>query len=104
MYKKPSTGADAKKKCEEMWYIWYTHIAYGPCRHSRDDLVDTVVAPASAEAAATAVADVRDEQERVGKYLARLKEVRNKRSAMEVSKGCRGTQYSIMHCNNRGGT
>ena len=55
------------------------------CRHGRDDLVDTVVAPASAEAAATAVADVREERERVSKYLARLKEVRYKRSAMEVT-------------------
>ena len=54
------------------------------CRHGRDDLVDTVVAPASAEAAATAVADIREERERVSKYLTRLKEVRHKRSAMEV--------------------
>lgn len=46
--------------------------------------MDTVVAPASAEAAATAVADVREERERVSKYLARLQEVRHKRSAMEV--------------------
>ena len=64
-----------------------------PCRHGRDDLVDTVVAPASAEAAATAVADVRDVRERVGKYLARLKEVRHKRSAMEV----RVTENTIHH-------
>ena len=42
------------------------------------------MAPASAEAAATAVADVREERERVSKYLARLQEVRHKRSAMEV--------------------
>ena len=54
------------------------------CRHGRHDLVDTVVAPASAEAAATAVADIREERERVSKYLIRLKEVRHKRSAMEV--------------------
>ena len=40
--------------------------------------------PASADAAATAVADVREERERVSKYLTRLKEVRHKRSAMEV--------------------
>lgn len=53
-------------------------------RHGRDDLVDTVIAPASAEAAASAVSDVREERERVSKYLARLKEVRHNRSAMEV--------------------
>lgn len=46
--------------------------------------MNTVVAPASAEAAATAVADVREERERVSKYLTRLQEVRHKRSAMEV--------------------
>lgn len=54
------------------------------CRHGRDDLVDTVIAPGSAEAAATAVSDIRDNRERVTKYLARLKEVRHKRSAMQV--------------------
>ncbi|KAL3149903.1 hypothetical protein ABBQ38_013268 [Trebouxia sp. C0009 RCD-2024] len=54
-------------------------------KHGREDLVDTVVAPASAEAAATAVADVREERERVSKYLARLQEVRHKRSAMEAA-------------------
>ncbi len=55
------------------------------CRHGRDDLVDTVIAPASAEAAASTVSDVREERERVSKYLTRLKEVRHKRSAMQVS-------------------
>lgn len=55
------------------------------CRHSRDDLVDTVVAPASAEAAAATVSETKENRERVAKYLARLKEVRHKRSAMEVS-------------------
>ena len=58
------------------------------CRHGRDDLVDTVVAPASAEAAASAVSDIREERERVAKYLTRLKEVRHKRSAMEVLSAC----------------
>lgn len=47
--------------------------------------MDTVIAPASAEAAASTVSDVREERERVSKYLTRLKEVRHKRSAMEVS-------------------
>lgn len=55
------------------------------CRHGRDDLVATVIAPASADAAASAVNDVREDRERVSKYLLRLKEVRSKRSAMEVS-------------------
>lgn len=55
------------------------------CRHSRDDLVDTVVAPASAEAAAASVTEIRENRERVTKYITRLKEVRHKRSAMEVS-------------------
>lgn len=57
-------------------------IAY---KHNREDLVSTVVAPASAEAAANAVSDVREERERVAKYLTRLKEVRHKRSAMEAA-------------------
>ena len=47
--------------------------------------MDTVIAPASAEAAAASVSEVRENRERVDKYLARLKEVRQKRSAMEVS-------------------
>ncbi|DBA88250.1 hypothetical protein WJX77_011440 [Trebouxia sp. C0004] len=54
-------------------------------KHGRDDLVDTVIAPASAEAAASTVSDVREERERVSKYLTRLKEVRHKRSAMQAA-------------------
>ena len=45
-----------------------------------------MIAPASAEAAASTVSDVREERERVSKYLTRLKEVRHKRSAMQVSR------------------
>lgn len=41
----------------------------------RDDLVDTVVAPAAAEAAASMLTTVREDCNRVRKYLARLKEV-----------------------------
>lgn len=54
------------------------------CRHGRQDLVDTIVAPAGAEAAATFVVEVTENIARVGRYLARLKEVRQKRSAMQV--------------------
>ena len=57
--------------------------------------MDTVVAPASAEAAATAVADIREERERVSKYLTRLREVRHKRSAMEV---CCALHCTALHC------
>ena len=62
--------------------------------------MDTVVAPASAEAAATAVADVREERERVSKYLTRLKEVRHKRSAMEVCTAlhCAALLCTALHC------
>ena len=55
------------------------------CRHQRDDLADTVIAPAGAEAASAALSDLRDNAERLRKYLARLKEVRSRRAAMEVS-------------------
>ena len=56
------------------------------CRHQRDDLADTVIAPAGAEAASAALSDLRDNAERLRKYLARLREVRSRRAAMEVSK------------------
>ena len=46
--------------------------------------MSTVVAPASAEAAASAVSEVREGRDRIAKYLASLKEVRQKRSIMEV--------------------
>ena len=55
------------------------------CRHQRDDLADTVIAPAGAEAASAALSDLRDNAERLRKYLARLREVRSRRAAMEVS-------------------
>ena len=51
-----------------------------------DDLADTVIAPAGAEAASAALSDLRDGAERLGKYLARLREVRSRRAAMEVSR------------------
>ncbi len=55
------------------------------CRHQRDDLADTIIAPAGAEAASAALSDLRDNAERLRKYLARLREVRSRRAAMEVS-------------------
>jgi len=62
-------------------------------------LVDTVIAPASAEAAASTVSDVREERERVSKYLTRLKEVRHKRSAMQVSHNLvKRFDAALFHC------
>lgn len=66
----------------------------------RDDLVDTVIAPAGADAAASLLAETRDNAERVSKYLLRYKEVQQRRSNMEVNppqlaafqpSGCFGT-------------
>ena len=52
--------------------------------HKRQDLVDTVVAPAAASAAAGLLNDARESMERLAKYWARLKEVRGKRKALEA--------------------
>ena len=59
--------------------------------------MDTVIAPASAEAAAASVSEVRENRDRVEKYLARLKEVRQKRSAMEVSTASDHTDAACWH-------
>ena len=53
-------------------------------RFGRDDLVETVVAPAAASAAQSALTGLHENATRVAKYLARLKEVQHKRAAMEV--------------------
>lgn len=53
--------------------------------HSREDLVETIVAPAAAGAAAGLLNDARESQERVAKYWARLREVRDKRRNMEAA-------------------
>ena len=52
-------------------------------QHGRADLVATVVAPAAAEAASTLLGQVRDSRERLTKYWARLKVVRQRRQAMQ---------------------
>ena len=53
-------------------------------RFSRDDLVETVVAPNAAEAAATVLRDTEDDTARVVKYLQRYQEVQRHRLAMQV--------------------
>eukprot|EP00873_Tetraselmis_striata_P004301 jgi/Tetstr1/424565/TSEL_015091.t1 len=58
--------------------LWTAH------RADRADLVKTVVVPAAADAAATLLQDTRDAAERIGKYSARLQEVRAKRLAMSA--------------------
>ncbi|KAG1673002.1 hypothetical protein FOA52_005932 [Chlamydomonas sp. UWO 241] len=50
----------------------------------RPDLLDSVVAPGAAAAAAGLLSDCREAVERLGKYGARLAEVRGKRAAMEA--------------------
>lgn len=46
--------------------------------------METVIAPAGAEAAASLLADTRENAERVSKYLLRYKEVQQRRSSMQV--------------------
>ena len=53
--------------------------------HGREDLVDTVVAPAAAAAAAGLLSDARESMERITKYGARLREVRGRRQAMQAA-------------------
>lgn len=48
----------------------------------REDLVDTVVAPAAASSAASLLEEAREAEPRVRKYAARLGEVRSRREAM----------------------
>lgn len=57
------------------------HTAY---QYSRPDLVDTVVTPAAAAGAAGLLSDARESMERITKYWARLREVREKRKSMEA--------------------
>ena len=47
----------------------------------RDDLVDTVLAPAAAEAAAAALSDARDDADRARKYLGRYQDLQARRLA-----------------------
>ncbi|GMH34369.1 hypothetical protein BSKO_02203 [Bryopsis sp. KO-2023] len=64
-------------------------------RFDREDLVDTIVAPAAAECASTSLSNFREDAERVGKYWERLKEVREKRFAMETVVGETGAAGDI---------
>ena len=56
----------------------------------RDDLVDTVLAPAAADAAAAEVDDAAADAARSHKYLARYREVRERRLGLEVAVGRAG--------------
>ena len=53
-------------------------------RFRRDDLVDTVIGPIAAEAAASVLSDLKDDTARVAKYLQRYQEVQRHRMAMQV--------------------
>ncbi|GIL52022.1 hypothetical protein Vafri_7984, partial [Volvox africanus] len=53
--------------------------------HGRSDLVETVVAPAAADGAAALLADARESEDRIRKYLQRLKDVRTRRLAMTAA-------------------
>ena len=58
-----------------------------PCtlsRFRRDDLVDTVIGPVAAEAAASSLKDAEDNAARVTKYLQRYREVQRHRLNMQV--------------------
>ncbi|WIA32299.1 hypothetical protein OEZ86_003144 [Tetradesmus obliquus] len=51
----------------------------------RQDLVDTTVVPGAAQASAVLLEEATESTERIAKYTARLKEVRNRRIAMEAA-------------------
>lgn len=53
--------------------------------NSRSDLVDTVVAPQAAHAAAAALEDINENVERVAKYWARLRQLRQRRDAWQAA-------------------
>lgn len=65
--------------------------------HARDDLVDTIVAPAAAEAAASMLQDARDSCERLVKYSSRLTEVRRQKSAMAAAVEAAGEARVLGH-------
>ena len=54
-------------------------------RYDRQDLVDTVVAPAAAAAAAVLLTEARESIGRIDKYWARFREVRGKREAIAAA-------------------
>lgn len=51
----------------------------------RPDLVETIVAPAAAASAAATLADAKEALGRVAKYWARLRELRQRRTAMQAA-------------------
>ena len=53
-------------------------------RFRRDDLVDTVIGPVAAEAAAGGLTDIEDDAARVAKYLQRYQDVQRHRLSMQV--------------------
>jgi len=53
-------------------------------RFRRDDLVDTVIGPVAAEAAAGSLMDMEEDTARVGKYLQRYQDVQRQRLNMQV--------------------
>ena len=55
--------------------------------HGRGDLVETVVAPAAAEAASGVVSSAREAPARAEKYLERLRKLRERREALERALG-----------------
>ena len=62
-----------------------------PCtlsRFRRDDLVDTVIGPVAAEAAAGSLTDLKEDTARVAKYLQRYQEVQRHRLNMQVDFLC----------------
>ncbi|BDA44195.1 Elongator complex protein 1 [Coccomyxa sp. Obi] len=63
--------------------------AYLAYQEGRDDLVETVIAPAAAEAAASLLSRALEDRKRICKYLDRLKELRQKRAVMEAALAAR---------------
>ncbi|EIE25950.1 IKI3-domain-containing protein [Coccomyxa subellipsoidea C-169] len=59
--------------------------SYTAYQEGREDLIETVIAPAAADAAATLLSRALDDRKRTCKYLGRLKELREKRAAMEAA-------------------
>jgi hypothetical protein len=55
------------------------------CRFARSDLVDGAIVPAATSAADALIESTATDVDRVAKYLARYREVRAKRAAMEVN-------------------
>ncbi|KAK9915662.1 hypothetical protein WJX75_002381 [Coccomyxa subellipsoidea] len=63
--------------------------AYTAYQEGRDDLMETVIAPAAADAAASLLSRALEDRKRSRKYLDRLKELREKRAVMEAALAAR---------------